>query len=86
MVDLGYWIGWLGVACGMMVPLPQLWKIWRTGRVKDVSLGTYSFLVVALICYLLHAIYLRAEVFIVAQSINLTTNMAIFILLLRARK
>jgi len=82
---LGYWIGWLGVAFGMLVPLPQLYKIRKTGRVKDVSLGTYAFLVCALCCYLAHAIYIHSLVFTVAQSINLATNTAILIYLLKGK-
>lgn len=80
---MGYWIGWVGVAFGLLVPIPQLYKIYKTKKVNDISLGTYIFLVIALVCYLAHAIYIGSLVFTVAQSINLTTNMAILIYLLR---
>jgi len=80
---MGYWIGWCGVAFGLCVPIPQLIKILKTRRLNDVSLGTYTFLVCCLICYLIHAIYIKSVVFTVAQSMNLATNSIIWILLMR---
>lgn len=84
-MDFGYIIGWCGVAFGLLVPIPQLIKIFKTRKLSDVSLGTYTFLVCCLICYLIHAIYIQSIVFTVAQSINLTTNSIIWILLMRHR-
>jgi len=80
---MGYWIGWFGVAFGLLVPIPQLIKIYKTRRLSDVSLGTYTFLICCLICYLIHAIHISAEVFVISQSINLATNSIIWILLMR---
>ena len=82
-MKLGYKIGWVGVACGMLVAPPQLYKIITTGEVADISLWTYVFLCCALVCYLIHAIHIKSKVFIVAQSINLVTNTIILIYLLR---
>ena len=84
-MDLGYLIGWLGVALGLLVAPPQLYKIIKTGRTKDISLVTYIFLCLALVCYLIHAIHIQAMVFIVAQAINLTTNTAILVIMIRNR-
>lgn len=84
-MEFGYIIGWCGVAFGLLVPIPQLIKIIKTRRLNDVSLGTYTFLVCCLICYLIHAIHISAEIFVVAQSINLVTNSIIWILLMRHR-
>jgi len=81
-MDLGYLVGWIGLGFGVCVPLPQLYKIFKTKRLEDVSLGTYTLLVCCLICYLIHAIHIHAIVFIWAQSINLTTNAVIWGLLL----
>lgn len=82
-MDIGYAIGWVGVCFGLLVPLPQLWKIYKTKQLDAISLGTYTFLVMCLSCYLIHAIYLKSEVFMTAQSINLSTNGVIWVLLLR---
>ena len=82
---IGYWIGWVGVAFGICVPLPQIYKMFKTRSTQDVSIGTYIFLCCALICYLIHAIHIGAIVFIVAQSINLITNSTILVYLLKRK-
>ena len=84
-MEAGFVIGWVGVAFGMAVPIPQLIKILRTKKLNDVSVGTYTFLVCCLTCYLIHAIHIGAVVFIVAQSLNMTTNSIIWVMLLRNR-
>jgi len=80
-MKFGNAIGWLGVGCGFLVAPPQLVKIIQTGGVGDISLMTYLFLVLALFFYLLHAIHIKSKVFITAQAVNLTANIAILILL-----
>jgi len=82
-LSLGYIVGYCGILLGLCVPIPQLIKIIKTRRLNDVSLGTYTFLVCCLICYLIHAIYIKSIVFTCAQSINLTTNSVIWVLLMR---
>jgi len=67
-------VGWLGVAAGFLVAPPQLYKILKHKKTDGISRVTYSFLVLALICYLIHAISIGDMVFITAQSINLFTN------------
>jgi len=85
-LNLGNIIGWLGVAFGLMVAPPQLYKIIKYKKVDGISLVTYTFLCCALMCYLIHAIYIKSLVFTVAQSVNLITNAVILIYLLRGRK
>lgn len=82
-MEFGYLIGWTGVGLGLLVAPPQLIKIIRTGKCDDISLITYAALCGALICYLLHAIYINSIVFTVAQSINLVVNSVILVLLIR---
>jgi len=82
---IGYWIGWVGVGFGLLVPLPQLIKIIKTKSLDDIALGTYIFLFCCLACYLIHAIYIQSPVFIVAQAVNVTTNSIILGLLIRHR-
>ena len=79
------WIGWCGVGFGLCVPIPQLIKIFTTRRLTDVSLGTYTFLILCLSCYLIHAIYIKSAVFTVAQGINLITNSTIWVMLMLNR-
>ena len=79
---VGDMVGWIGVALGLFVAPPQLIKILRHKNTDGISLMTYIFLCMALVCYLLHAIHIHDAVFITAQSVNLTTNTAILLKLL----
>ena len=67
-------IGWLGVVFGFAVAPAQLWKILTTGETLGISVWTYTFLVLAMACYLYEAIRIKSKVFITAQSINLVVN------------
>jgi len=81
-----YLIGWLGVALGLLVPIPQFYKILRTKKTGDVSVGTYTLLVMAITCYLIHAISIGSIVFTVSQSINLITNTIVLICIIKGKK
>ena len=82
-MEFGVLVGWIGVAFGVLVPIPQLIKILKKHKVDGVSVGTYILLFLAMACYLAHAIYIKSPVFITAQSFNLTTNGLILFLLLK---
>ena len=75
-------VGWLGVLLGLAVAPPQLFRIIMTGQTEAISVVTYTFLLLAMSCYLYHAVHLRSKVFITAQSINLVTNFAILMYLI----
>ena len=81
-MKFGYWVGWLGVGFGLLVAPPQLYRIIATGQTEAISTVTYTFLCLALICYLLHAIHIKSKVFITAQSINLSINFVIWLYLI----
>lgn len=85
-MDAGYIIGFVGIALGLCVAPPQLYKIIKTGKTGDISLATYIFLCVAIGCYLWHAIYISSSVFITAQSVNLTTNSIVLCLLIKSKR
>lgn len=70
-------IGWLGVVLGLCVAPPQLYKIIKTGKKEAISRVTYTFLCLALLCYLIYAVYIGDLVFITAQSVNLIVNSVI---------
>ena len=73
-MDYAHLIGWIAVFFGVCVPIPQLYRMLKTGKSKDVSMLTYVFLCTAMTGYLILAIYINEPVFIVAQSVNLLTN------------
>jgi len=76
-------VGWLGVLLGFFVAPFQLIKILQTGVTDGISMMTYIFLCLALICYLYEAIRIKSKVFITAQSINLAANIMILVLILK---
>jgi len=77
--------GWLGVFLLALAPLPHLRSLFKTGKGKDVAIGTYLLVVAGVVCYLIHAIIIEDTVFIVSNSINLVLNTIVLILLLRGR-
>jgi len=79
-------VGTLGLCLGLFVAPVQLLRIIKTKQIDGISLITYIFLEGALICYLIHAIFLKDAIFIIAQSVNLVTNLVILILLIKHRK
>lgn len=76
-------IGWAGVGFGLLVAPAQLWKMLKTGCVDGISKVTYTFLCLALVCYLIHAIHIQDAVFITAQAVNITVNFIILVLLFK---
>lgn len=85
-MDIGYIIGFIGIAFGLCVPIPQLIKIIKTKQTEHIAIGTYCFLIAALFCFLWHALYIESVVFVTAQGVNLTTNSIILGFLIRGRK
>jgi len=81
----GDMVGYLGILLGLFVGPPQLYKLIKTNSGRDISLATYGFLCLALVCYLWHAIHIKAPVFIIAQSLNLIVNTIILVVLIRQR-
>ena len=75
-------VGWLGVLFGMGVAPAQLVKIWMTGNTEAISVVTYIFLLIMMVCYLLHAIHIKAKVFITSNIINIGVNFAILMYLI----
>lgn len=84
-LDYGYIVGILGIITGLLVAPPQLIKMLKTNSSRDISVYTYLFLCIALVFYLLHAIYIKSIIFTIAQSLNLTFNSTILVILLRHR-
>ena len=78
-------IGWVGVVFVTTCSIPQLIKIIKTGRSRDVSATTYALLVAGMFCYLIYAVHIEDAVFIVSNSIGLVANGTILALKIRAK-
>ena len=76
-------IGWLGVALGVSVSIPQLVKSLRARSTKGLSKHTYQLLFGAISCYLIRAIAVKEPVFIVSNSAGLVVTTAILYLFRR---
>ena len=79
---LGNGAGITGIIFGLFVAPPQLLRIVMTGQTEAISAVTYTFLLLAMTCYLLHAIHIKAKVFITANIINIGVNFAILMYLI----
>lgn len=74
--------GWIGIAIGQFVPWFQIYKILKSKKSGDVSVGAYIFLDIAIAFYLIHALMIKDPPFIVAQSLALFANcLALFFIL-----
>ena len=73
-------IGWLGVAFGISVSIPQFIKSVRARSTRGLSKHTYQLLFGAIACYLIRAIAVKEAVFIVSNSVGLVITAAILCL------
>jgi len=73
-------IGWLGVAFGISVSIPQLIKSMKAKSTQGLSKHTYQLLFGAIACYLIRAIAVREAIFIVSNSVGLFITAAILYL------
>lgn len=79
-------IGWLGVAIGVCVNLPQAWRIYKTGKARDVSVWTYRLLLACVTCYLVKAISIGEWVFIVSNGLAVLVSSTVLLLRWRATR
>lgn len=73
-------IGWLGVAFGVSVSIPQFIKSVRLRSTRGLSMHTYLLLFGAISCYLVRAIAVKETVFIVSNACGLVITTAILYL------
>ena len=73
-------IGWLGVAFGVSVSIPQLIKSVRARSTHGLSKHTYQLLFGAIACYLIRAIAVKDPVFIVSNSFGIVITASILYL------
>jgi uncharacterized protein with PQ loop repeat len=74
--------GWIGICFGQLVPWFQIHKVLKRKKSGDVAIGTYIFLDIAILFYLIHAIDISDPAFIVAQALALFSNcLALFLII-----
>jgi MtN3 and saliva related transmembrane protein len=76
-------IGLVAATCTTCSFLPQVIKILRTRRTKDVSLLMYTILSTGLFLWLIYGFILRDLPLILANSVSFTLSMCVLVLKIR---
>lgn len=76
-------IGWVGVTIGVCVNLPQAWTIYTRQTCADVAPLTYWLLLACVTCYFLHALKIRAWVFVVSNGLAIVVTSTVLLLIAR---
>ncbi|MFA9187620.1 SemiSWEET transporter [Flavobacterium sp. FBOR7N2.3] len=67
----------LGFSAGICVTIsviPQIWKVWKTKKVKDISLLTFSILTFGIAMWVVYGVLKNDLPIIVTNSISLSLN------------
>ncbi|MFA9191742.1 SemiSWEET transporter [Flavobacterium sp. FZUC8N2.13] len=70
-------IDFLGFSVGICVTIsviPQIWKVWKTKKVKDISLLTFSVLTFGIALWVVYGVLKNDMPIIVTNSISLLLN------------
>lgn len=78
-------IGLIAAICTTSSFLPQVIKILRSKRAKDVSLLMYAILTIGLFLWLVYGFILKDFPLILANSISLTLSLCVLLLKIRHR-
>jgi MtN3 and saliva related transmembrane protein len=81
--DWTAFIGLIAAICTTSSFLPQVVKILRSKRTKDVSLPMYSILTAGLFLWLVYGFILNDLPLILANSISLTLSLCVLLLKIR---
>ena len=74
-------VGYLAAACSTLSFAPQAWKIIRSARTQDISLGMYLLTVTGFALWLGYGIALRQWPLVISNAICL--SLAAFILMMK---
>ena len=74
-------ISLVAVTFGVLVPVPQLWRIIKTKSIIGISRATYMLLCATIFVYFCHAIQINDATFIFTNGIGLVTNGTILLML-----
>ena len=76
-------IGLIAAICTTCSFLPQVIKIWRSKKTKDVSLLMYAILTTGLFLWLIYGFILKDFPLILANSMSLTLSICVLLLKIR---
>ena len=68
-------LGFVAGICVMTSVIPQILKVWRTKKVKDISLLTFSVLTFGVALWVIYGILKKDMPIIITNSISLFLNL-----------
>ncbi|GAA6769041.1 SemiSWEET family sugar transporter [Flavobacterium johnsoniae] len=68
-------IGLFAGACITLSTVPQIVKVWKTKKVKDISLKTFSILTFGIIVWIIYGILKEDLPIIITNSVSLCLNL-----------
>lgn len=77
------WIGFLAAFCTTASFLPQVWRVWKTRSVKDISLGMYVLFVFGVALWLVYGLVIHSLPVILSNGVTLL--LAALVLLAKIR-
>ncbi len=74
------WLGLVAAICTTSAFIPQVVKVWRSGKADGISNGMYVILIVGLVLWLWYGVVLSAWPIILANAITLILAATILIM------
>ncbi|CAC9974790.1 SemiSWEET family sugar transporter [Flavobacterium panici] len=68
-------IGLFAGACITLSTIPQILKVWKTKKVKDISLKTFSILTFGIAVWIIYGILKKDLPIIITNSVSLCLNL-----------
>lgn len=82
-MDLIAVLGLLAGACTTVAVIPQIYKAWKSKRVKDVSPGMFGILMLGLALWVVYGILKKDIPIIVTNAIAFGLNSVMFYLMIK---
>ena len=73
------WIGFIAAFCTTASFFPQVWRVWKTRSVEDISLGMYVLFVSGSALWLVYGLTIHAFPVIVANGVTLALSALVLI-------
>ncbi|GLH71767.1 sugar transporter SemiSWEET [Geothrix limicola] len=65
------WIGFMAAFCTTASFLPQVWRVWKTRSVNDISLGMYVLFVLGVALWFIFGLAIHSLPVVLANGITL---------------
>lgn len=74
-------IGFLATALSLLYRIPQMYKIYKTKRGKDISLYTILIQTISYICYIAYSVYFYDIVYIISNVLSMIQNLGLYLMI-----